>query len=131
MFSLPSARSLLALCRPSSLLKPSNAPLYPAFTRARSQLAPRKVNFIKRHKGVLPIPTGGAVKGTTLAFGDWGIRIKGNGMRISAKQLTAAEDAIKRKIKPIKGARVWMRVFPDVPVCIKVKDVPFFPLGVS
>ena len=59
-------------------------------------------------------------EGTTLAFGEWGIRIKENGARITQKQLLAAEDAIRKKIKPIKGAKVFIRVFPDIPVCIKV-----------
>ena len=72
---------------------------------------------------MLPIPVGGSTKGTTLAFGEWGIRIKGNGARITQKQLLAAEDAIRKKIKPIKGAKVFMRVFPDIPVCIKVRRV--------
>ncbi|GBE87580.1 54S ribosomal protein L16, mitochondrial [Sparassis crispa] len=80
---------------------------------------PRQVKYIKRHKGVIPIPTGGSTKGTTLAYGDWGIRIKGCGKRLTAKQLTSAEEVLKRKIKTIKGAKVYMRVFPDIPVCIK------------
>lgn len=79
-----------------------------------------KIKYIRRHKGIIPIPTGGSVKGTTLAFGDYGIRIKGNGMRISARQLVAAEDVLKRKLKTIKGVKVYMRVFPDIPVCVKV-----------
>lgn len=92
------------------------------FTRGRSQLAPRQVQHIKRHKGRIPIPTGGSTKGTTLAYGEWGIRIKGNGARLSAKQLTTAEEVIKRKIKVIKGTKVYLRVFPDIPVCIKVSS---------
>ena len=88
--------------------------------RSRHQLAPRKVTFIKRHTGIIPIPIGGSTKGTTLAYGDWGIRIKGKGVRLTAKQLTTAEEVIKRKIKPIKGAKVHMRVFPHLPVCVKV-----------
>jgi hypothetical protein len=90
------------------------------FTRGRAQLAPRQVQHIKRHKGRIPIPIGGSTKGTTLAYGEWGIRIKGNGARLSAKQLTTAEEVIKKKIKVIKGTKVYLRVFPDIPVCIKV-----------
>ncbi|KAL0958258.1 hypothetical protein HGRIS_000411 [Hohenbuehelia grisea] len=89
------------------------------FSRHRSQLAPRQVKHIKRHKGRIPIPIGGSTKGTTLAYGEWGIRIKGNGVRLSAKQLTTAEEVIKRKIKIVKGSKVYLRVFPDIPVCIK------------
>ncbi|KAN0105165.1 ribosomal protein L16 [Russula decolorans] len=97
------------------------APKYggPSLVRLRHQLAPRKVTFIKRHTGIIPIPTGGSTKGTTLAYGDWGLRIKGQGVRLTAKQLTTAEEVIKRKIKPIKGAKVYLRVFPHLPVCIK------------
>ncbi|KAI0937629.1 hypothetical protein AcW1_001538 [Taiwanofungus camphoratus] len=122
MFSLSSTRSLLAACRPSksfvSHVAAAPTPLL-TFARFRSQLAPKRVKYIKRQKGVVPIPVGGSIKGTTLAYGDWGIRIKENGKRLTAKQLTAAEEVIKRKIKPIKGAKVYMRVFPDIPVCIK------------
>ncbi|OSD07800.1 mitochondrial ribosomal protein L16 [Trametes coccinea BRFM310] len=124
MFSLSSARSLLAACRRPSTWPSSVGPAAlssPAlvFARGRHQLAPRSVKFLKRHKGVLPVPIGGSTKGTTLAFGEWGIRVKGNGMRITAKQLKSADEALKRKLKPIKGAKVYMRVFPDIPVCIK------------
>ena len=90
------------------------------FSRGRAQLAPRQVQHIRRHKGRIPIPTGGSIKGTTLAYGEWGIRIKGNGARLSAKQLTTAEEVIKKKMKAIKGTKVYLRVFPDIPVCIKV-----------
>ena len=90
------------------------------FSRGRAQLAPRQVQHIRRHKGRIPIPTGGSTKGTTLAYGEWGIRIKGNGARLSAKQLTTAEEVIKKKMKVIKGTKVYLRVFPDIPVCIKV-----------
>jgi len=90
------------------------------FTRGRAQLAPKQVKHIKRHKGRIPIPTGGSTKGTTLAYGEWGIRIKGNGARLSAKQLTTAQEVIQKKLKVIKGSKVYLRVFPDIPVCIKV-----------
>ncbi|THH19640.1 hypothetical protein EW146_g1570 [Bondarzewia mesenterica] len=125
MFSLPSARSLLAACRPFlSNARPSIAPsrlnnVQPILARFRHQLAPRRVTHIKRHKGVIPIPIGGSTKGTTLAYGEWGIRIKGAGVRLTAKQLTTAEEVIKRKIKVVKGSKVYLRVFPDIPVCIK------------
>lgn len=120
-----SVRSLLSSSRPSlPSLSRASAPLAaPAYQQARhrSQLAPRSTPYPKRQKGTIPVPTGGSTKGTTLAFGEWGIRMKGPGVRFSAKQLQAAEEVIKRKIKVIKGARVWLRVFPDIPVCIKVR----------
>lgn len=121
MFSL---QSLWATFRPGSLAfrqvaTPNAGPSFSA-VRFRSQLAPRQVQHVKRHKGRVPIPIGGSTKGTTLAYGEWGIRIKGMGVRFSAKQLTTAEEVIKRKIKVVKGAKVYLRVFPDIPVCVKV-----------
>ena len=77
---------------------------------------------MKRHTGIIPIPTGGSTKGTTLAlaYGDWGLRMKDQGVRLTAKQITTAEEVIKRKVKPIKGAKVYVWVFPHLTVCIKV-----------
>ena len=100
MFALSSARSLLASCRPStsilghvqsripSLLNPTNTA-----SRASSQLAPRNVKFLKRHKGILPIPIGGSIKGTTLAFGQWGIRPRER----EALQLASHYSSINRR----------------------------------
>ncbi|KAH9941277.1 mitochondrial ribosomal protein L16 [Epithele typhae] len=131
MFSLSSsARPLLAACRPSTWPSPValRAAPRPALSsppavlaRGRHSWAPMRVKFIKRHKGVLPVPTGGATKGTTLAHGEWGLRICGHGARITAQQLKSIDDMIKKKLKVIKGAKVWFRVFPDVPVCQKVR----------
>ncbi|KZP28192.1 hypothetical protein FIBSPDRAFT_729783 [Athelia psychrophila] len=109
---------MLTLLRPLAPRLPSLA-LPSVFTRNRGQLAPKNMQNIKRHKGRVPIPTGGSIKGTTLAYGEWGMRIKGQGVRFTAKQLTGAEEVIKRKIKVIKGAKVYLRVFPDIPVCVK------------
>ncbi|TXT13147.1 hypothetical protein VHUM_01548 [Vanrija humicola] len=61
---------------------------------------------------------GGSIKGTTLRFGGYGIRLLA-AARITAAQLTASQAAIKRKIKGVKGAQLYLRVFPDIPVCIK------------
>lgn len=92
------------------------------FTRGRGQLAPKQVKHLRRHKGRVPIPIGGSTRGTTLAFGEWGIRIKGQGARLSAKQLTTVQEVIQKKLKVLKGAKVYLRVFPDIPVCIKVRN---------
>jgi len=40
-------------------------------------------------------------------------------VRLTAKQLQTAEEVIKRIIKTVKGSKVYLRVFPDIPVCIK------------
>lgn len=122
MFSLTRTRlaASLTAARNPLCLPTAFAAATPQLARFRHMLAPRKVKYIKRHKGIIPIPTGGSIKGTTLAYGDWGLRIKGNGVRLTAKQLLTAEEVIKRIIKVVKGTKVYIRVFPDIPVCIKV-----------
>lgn len=93
----------------------------PAATRARGDLAPRRTKYKKAHKGRVPLPTGGSIKGTTLVFGDYGVRLAGDvSARITAAQLKSADAALKKKLKIIKGTSVWLRVFPDIPVCVKV-----------
>lgn len=64
------------------------------------------------------MPQGGSTKGTTLQYGGFGLRLLEQ-VRLTAAQLTSAQAALKRKIKPVKGAEVHIRVFPDVPVCVK------------
>ena len=95
------------------------------FTRGRAILAPRRVKWTRRHKGRVSIPTGGSLKGTVLAFGDYGLRTKGQGVRITAKQLQTAEIAVRQKLKVIKGAKLHLRVFPDIPVGVKVSKLSF------
>lgn len=87
--------------------------------RTRTSLTPRRTKYRKAHKGRVPIHTGGSTAGTTLEHGEYGIRVK-EAVRLSAKQLHSASEALRRGIKPIKGARLYTRVFPDIPVCIKV-----------
>lgn len=93
----------------------------PSTSRARGDLAPRRTKYKKAHKGRVPLPTGGSTKGTSLAFGEYGIRIAGDvSARITAKQLKSADAALRKKLKVLKGVSVWLRVFPDIPVCVKV-----------
>jgi hypothetical protein len=119
MFTLPSIRpSLLALARGRAALQ---RPAHIGQTRGiRQVLAPTKAVFIKRHKGVLPVPTGGSLKGTTLIYGDYGLRVRGDAVRLSAKTLKTIYENIRRRVKVAKGCKVHLRVFPDIPVCVKV-----------
>lgn len=86
--------------------------------RHRSQLAPKRTKYRKAHKGRVPLSIGGSLKGTTVSEGTYGIRLL-EPARLSAKQLQSAETALKRKLKVIKGAQVFLRVFPDIAVCVK------------
>ncbi|KAF8316824.1 ribosomal protein L16 [Clavulina sp. PMI_390] len=116
--SSPLSLSAAPLTRTQSLFRIQ--PSLPSASRARGDLAPRRTKYKKAHKGRVPLPTGGSTKGTSLAFGDFGLRIAGDvSARISAKQLKSADAALRKKLKVIKGTQIWMRVFPDIPVCVK------------
>ncbi|GAA5911909.1 hypothetical protein JCM5296_006642 [Sporobolomyces johnsonii] len=105
--SLPSSASSSSLFQPSQLLQVRN-----------KSLVPRRSKYRKAHKGRAPLALGGSTKGTTLEWGDYGLRVN-EAVRLSAKHLETAEAALKRGLKPIRGSKVYLRVFPDIPVCIK------------
>lgn len=86
--------------------------------RFRGDLAPRKFKYRKAFKGSTPIRTGGSTVATTLEHGQFGLRVL-EPCRLSAKTLQSCETAIKKAIKPTKGAKCYLRVFPDLPVCVK------------
>ncbi len=76
-------------------------------------LQPRKVKHRKVQKGRL---RGKAHRGNTVSFGDYGLQALGTGF-ITARQIEAARIAMTRHIK--RGGKVWIRLFPDKPVCKK------------
>ena len=76
-------------------------------------LSPAKVNFRKQFKGNL---RGKAIRGGSLAFGDFGLQATEPGW-ITQRQLEAARIAMTRYIK--RGGRIWIRVFPDKPITKK------------
>merc|ERR1712093_698312 len=98
--------------------RPSNPFNQQIQVRTRTSLVPRRSKYRKAFKGRIPVHTGGSTAGTTLEHGDFGIRVK-EPVRLSAKQLHLAQEALRRGIKPIKGSKVYLRAFPDIPVCIK------------
>jgi len=80
-------------------------------------LAPKRVKYRKMFKGQRP---GNASRGTTLAFGEYGIVSEDRGW-ISARQIESARKAMTHYTS--KGGRVWIRIFPDKPVSKKPLDV--------
>ncbi|PWN44674.1 hypothetical protein IE81DRAFT_320980 [Ceraceosorus guamensis] len=90
----------------------------PTQVRYKGQLAPRRTKYRKAHKGRVPVPIGGSIKGTTLNEGSYGLRLL-EPARLSAKQIGSAQNALKRKLKVLRGSQVYLRVFPDIPVCVK------------
>lgn len=80
-------------------------------------LQPKKTKFRKAHKGRIH---GVAKGGYTLNFGAYGLKAV-EPERITARQIEAARRAITRHMK--RAGRVWIRVFPDVPVSQKPTEV--------
>jgi large subunit ribosomal protein L16 len=80
-------------------------------------LSPKRTKFRKAHKGRIH---GLAKGGTKLNFGAHGLKAM-EPMRVTARQIEAARRAITRHMK--RTGRVWVLVFPDVPVSTKPAEV--------
>lgn len=73
-------------------------------------LQPKKRKYRKDFRGRMK---GKSSRGSTLSFGEYGLKAQGRGW-LSANQIEAARRAITHSIK--RGGKVWIRVFPDKPV---------------
>ena len=80
-------------------------------------LQPKKTRFRKQFKGRI---SGAAKRGFDLNFGQFGLKAV-EPERITARQIEAARRAITREMK--RQGRVWIRIFPDVPVTSKPTEV--------
>jgi large subunit ribosomal protein L16 len=80
-------------------------------------LSPKRTKFRKAHKGRIH---GVAKGGTALNFGAYGLKAL-EPERVTARQIEAARRAITRAMK--RAGRVWIRIFPDVPVSQKPAEV--------
>jgi len=76
-------------------------------------LMPKKVKFRKQQRGRMK---GKAWRGSTLSFGDYGLKAMECGW-ITSRQIEAARIAMTRYIK--RGGKVWIRLFPDKPITKK------------
>jgi large subunit ribosomal protein L16 len=80
-------------------------------------LQPKKTKYRKAHKGRI---RGKAKGGTTLNFGSYGLKAL-TAERVTSRQIEAARRAITRHMK--RAGKVWIRIFPDVPVSKKPTEV--------
>ena len=80
-------------------------------------LQPKKTRYRKAHKGRI---RGKAKGGTTLNFGSYGLKAI-TAERVTSRQIEAARKAITRYLK--RAGRMWIRIFPDVPVSKKPAEV--------
>ena len=80
-------------------------------------LQPKRTKFRKQMKGK---NRGLAQRGSTVAFGVFGLKAIGRG-RLTARQIEAARRAMTRHVK--RGGKIWIRVFPDKPITKKPLEV--------
>ncbi len=80
-------------------------------------MQPKRTKFRKQFKGN---NAGLAHRGSSVAFGEWGLKATSRG-RMTAREIEAARRSISRYAK--RGGKIWIRVFPDVPVTQKPLEV--------
>ena len=80
-------------------------------------LSPKRTKYRKQHKGRIH---GASKAGTTLNFGAYGLKAL-QPERITSRQIVSARRAITRAMR--RAGRVWIRIFPDVPVSTKPAEV--------
>lgn len=80
-------------------------------------LQPKNAKFRKQQKGR---NRGVASRGNKVSFGEFGLQSTDRG-RVTARQIEAARRALTRHVK--RGAKIWIRVFPDKPITKKPLEV--------
>ena len=80
-------------------------------------LQPKRTKFRKMMKGR---NRGLAHRGSTISFGEYGLKAIGRG-RLTARQIESARRALTRHVK--RGGKIWIRVFPDKPITQKPLEV--------
>jgi len=80
-------------------------------------LQPKRTKFRKQQKGR---NRGLALNGNKVSFGEYGLKAVTKG-RITARQIEAARRAMTRHVK--RGGKIWIRIFPDVPITKKPLEV--------
>ncbi len=80
-------------------------------------MQPKRTKYRKMFKGNL---SGMAARGSSVAFGDYGLKAIDRS-RMTAREIEAARRAMTRYVK--RGGQIWIRVFPDVPITKKPLEV--------
>lgn len=110
--------SLLA----SSILQSSCRPFSQTAIRPGNWLLPSKPEAKRSRKGRPRVPTGGSARGTTIVWGDYGLRMSDHHRRVSAHQLRIGEEAIKVRLKGMKY-RLYKRVSASIGVYASGNEV--------
>ena len=78
---------------------------------------PKRTKYRKQQKGR---NTGNAFRGSSISFGTYALKATSRGS-LTSRQIEAARRAMTRKVK--RGAKIWIRVFPDKPITKKPLEV--------
>jgi hypothetical protein len=104
--------------QPSSLKNATSIycrPFSSTASRAGNWLLPTMPEKKRSRKGRPRVPTGGSARGTTIVWGDYGLRMADHHRRVSASQLKIGEDAIKVRLKGMRY-RLYKRVCANIGV---------------
>lgn len=110
---------------PSSQSIPWSIPSIRPFSTTPSLgdwLIPKEREKKRSPKGQPRVPTGGSSRGTTVVWGDFGLRLKDHHRRLSAKQLKNGEDSIKQRLRGMRY-RLYKRVCARIGVYTKGNEV--------
>lgn len=107
-----------ALARP--VMSPVSQMMRASATQVRFKhsFEPKTRQRDKKFKGRVPVRTGGSTKGSTVVFGEYGLRLKSEGVRIKAIQLKEADNSIMRTLRPLQGT-LYRRLHCGLAVCVK------------
>ncbi|KAF2154009.1 ribosomal protein L16 [Myriangium duriaei CBS 260.36] len=104
-------------CRPQlASITPIPSPrTFTSTSKQQNWLAPRSGSNKKDRKGRPRVPTGGSMRGTTVVWGDYGLRLLDHHRRISAAQLRNGEEAIRKRLRGMKY-RLYTRINANIGV---------------
>lgn len=112
----PACQTVPTLQAPSS--RTQNTRTFASSASSQNWLIPNRRTTFKDPKGRPRMPTGGSTRGTTLIWGDYGLRMRDHDRRISAAQLKNGEDVIRRRLRGM-NFRLFMRISAGTAVYTK------------
>ncbi|CAF9927748.1 mitochondrial ribosomal large subunit component [Imshaugia aleurites] len=94
---------------------PSTLRTFSATSYRQNWLIPKRGHTQKNRKGRCRVPTGGSTRGTTVVWGDYGLRMRDHDRRISSQQLAVGAEAIKKRLRG-ERYRLYTRVAANIGV---------------
>ena len=88
---------------------------FSASSARQSWLAPKRGHNQKNRKGRPRVPIGGSTRGTTVVWGDYGLRMRDHDRRVSAAQMSNGADAIKKRLRGLRY-RMYTRICANIGV---------------